>query len=125
MKKLYVKIVAGFRKDQQYTIPAEEAHKAYYLFLNPDQRGIFSNGVAVRGEDIKTPCIVPDYHTTLGMNEAHTLDAYDMRDIRRIGLDEKLRKLIFEAKQVALEGNPKLNALPLSQAKSRIKKLES
>ena len=45
MKDLKIKIITGFRKDQYYTIDAEEAHKAYYLFLNPEERGVFNNGV--------------------------------------------------------------------------------
>ena len=77
MKDLKIKIITGFRKDQYYTIDAEEAHKAYYLFLNPEERGVFNNGVAMIGKNVQG--IEPDYHATMGWNSTHTLDSDDSR----------------------------------------------
>jgi hypothetical protein len=114
MKNLKIKIVTGFRKEQYHTIDAEEAHKAYYLFLHPNERGIFKNGVALRGESIQS--IEPDYHASMGWNPTHTLDSDDMNEIRQKGIDTKLRDVLYAAKSVAQLGRPELMNLPLSLA---------
>ena len=56
-----IKLIVGFRRDQEHSIDADEAHKAYYLFLNPEKRGVFKSGLAIVGADIKE--IVPDYYS--------------------------------------------------------------
>lgn len=112
MKNLKIKIITGFRRDQHHTISAEEAHKAYYLFLNPEQRGVFKNGIALRGVDIQT--IVPDYHATMGWNATHELDSYDMNEIRDKGIDTKIRHVLSEAKMIAQNEAPEKMNLPLS-----------
>lgn len=99
MRKLKVKIITGYRKDQSYTIDADEAHKAYYLFLNPSVRGIFSNGVALVGKDIRG--IEPDYNATMGWNPAHKLDPYDWEEIRLNGVDTQLRDILSIARSSA------------------------
>src|SRR4051794_6089889 len=98
-----VKLIVGFRRDQEHTIPASEAHKAYYLFLNPEKRGVFSNGLAIRGEQIQE--VVPDYIGTMGWNPAHTLDADDWNDIKDHAVDTKLRDILAAAKEIAVLGN--------------------
>lgn len=108
-----VKIITGFRKDQSFTIDAEEAHKAYYLFLNPDKRGVFANGVALRGQDIQS--IEPDYNATMGWNPAHVLDAYDYNEIQGLAVDRKIRRLLIAAREVATTGAPELMMRPLSE----------
>lgn len=102
MKKLKIKIITGFRLDQHYTIDAEEAHKAYYLFLNPKERGIFKNGVALIGAHIQG--IEPDYNSTMGWNPDHVLTADDLNQIREQGVDGLLRDALYAAKEAATTG---------------------
>lgn len=108
--KYYVKLIVGFRRDQEHTISAQEAHKAYYLFLHPDERGIFSNGLAIKGDQIQE--IVPDYQTTMGWNKTHVLGDEDYNQLRAEGVSQKMQYLMSEAKRVANTGQ-QLNA-PLS-----------
>jgi len=88
-----IKLITGFRRDQYYTIDAEEAHKAYHLFLNPEQRGVFDNGVALKGENIQG--IEPDYNSTMGWNADHVLEAEDWNEIKSKGVDRLLREVGF------------------------------
>lgn len=94
-----IKIKTGFEKEQHYSIPDEEAHKAYYLFLHPEKRGTFNSGLALVGKHIQS--IEPDYQGTMGWNSTHTLDEDDWNDIRNKGVDRKLRDVLSEAKKVA------------------------
>lgn len=110
---LKVKIIAGFRKDQEYSIDADEAHKAYFLFLHPEARGIFSNGHAMIGSDIKE--IVPDYNGTMGWNPTHVLDTDDWNEIRELGVERRIRNLMAIGKEVATLGNPADISTPLRQ----------
>src|SRR3990167_1719600 len=98
MNNLKVKIITGFRKEQQYTIEADEAHKAYYLFLNPDKRGIFNNGVAILGQDIRS--IEPDYHSCMNWNSTHTLVDDDWNEIKKLGLDRQMRHIMILAREI-------------------------
>lgn len=113
-----VKIICGFRKDQEYSIDMEEAHKAYYLFLNPQERGIFENGLAIKGEQIQE--IVPDYHGTMGWNSTHILDDDDWNEMRKKGIDKLLTHNLSRAKQVAQLSNSPIN-LPLSEVLNELK----
>lgn len=113
-----IKIKTGYREDQYYTIDAEEAHKAYFLFLNPEKRGVFSNGVAVIGSDIRG--IEPDWNATLGYNPTYKLDYEDWNDLRRKGTDRELREVLETAKQVAQLGDMRLITLPLSEAEKEL-----
>jgi len=99
-----IKIICGFDAEQKFTINDEEAHKAYYLFLHPNERAVFSNGVALVGKDIKS--IIPDYHATMGWNPTHELDDDDWNEIRQKGVDRKLRDILYEAKDKAYIGKP-------------------
>jgi hypothetical protein len=110
---LKVKIIAGFREDQKYTINGEQAHKAYRLFFNPDERTVFDNGLAIIGSSIRG--IEPDYQATMGWNATHELDSDDWNEIRSKGVDKKLRDLLYLAKQVAQEEPKEKMGLPLSQ----------
>lgn len=113
-----IKIKTGFRTDQHYTIDAEEAHKAYWLFLNPNERGVFNNGVALRGQDIQS--IEPDYNATMGWNPTHILDSNDWNELREKGIDRKLRDILTSAKQVAqIEAPEKMNLL-LSEIQKKL-----
>jgi len=114
MKNLKVKIITGFRKDQHYTIEADEAHKAYFLFLNPEKRTVFKNGVALIGEKIQG--IEPDYNATMGWNSDHVLDGDDFNDLRDKGIDRKLRDVLSFAKDIAQNQPEKIN-MPLSEIK--------
>jgi len=100
-RKYYIKIITGFREDQQVSIPMQEAHKAYYLFTHPDERGVFDNGVALVGRNIQE--IRPDWNATMGWLETHTLDGDDLIEIRRTGVESKMRMLIERAKDVGAE----------------------
>ncbi len=112
-----IKIITGFRENQFYTIDAEEAHKAYYLFLNPEKRGVFSNGVAIVGKNIQG--IEPDYHAIMGWNYTHTMDANDWAEVRQSGIDRKIKSILLKAKDVAYlsEEKPQLLSMPLSETK--------
>ena len=108
-----IKITTGFRADQYHTIDIEESHKAYYLFTHPDERGVFKNGVALLGSDIRS--IVPDYHATMGWNPTHVLDNDDWTEIRGREIDIKIRELLSQAKKLSELPNPHMNIL-LSEA---------
>ena len=111
--KYSVKLIVGFRRDQEHTIPATEAHKAYYLFTHPDERGIFSNGLAIKGDQIQE--IVPDYHGTMGWNPTHVLDNDDHRELTLNGVKQKLQFIMSEAKEIGTRGIKEELALPLNQ----------
>lgn len=117
-----IKMITGFRRDQEYSIDADEAHKAYYLFLHPDERGIFKNGIAIRGQDIQE--IAPDYHGTMGWNPTHNLDNDDWNDMRNKGVDIKLRNILSMAKEVAYLAEPQDISKPLSQLGSKFPQLK-
>lgn len=110
-----IKIVTGFNSDQKFTIDSNEAHKAYYLFNNPDKRGTFDNGVALIGRDIRS--IQPDYNAEMGWIPTHQLDDYDWQELRDKGLDIKFRNLLSEAKKISyqIEKEPHLLQRPLSE----------
>lgn len=118
--ELKIKVITGFRDNQYYTIEADEAHKAYYLFLNPEKRGVFNNGVALIGKNIQG--IEPDYNATLGYNPTYKLEADDWNELRRKGTDKELRIVLQEAKEVAYqaETDPSVISLPLSEAKQKL-----
>lgn len=105
-------MIVGFRRDQEHTIDGDEAHKAYYLFLHPEERGIFSNGLAIRGEDIQE--IVPDYQATMGWNPTHSLDSDDWNEIRDKQVDVKVRMILNAAKEIASLGSPQDLNKPMS-----------
>lgn len=109
--KYKLKIICGFRQDQEYTIDANEAHKAYYLFNNPELRGTFDNGLAVKGGDIQR--IVPDYHSTMGWNPTHKLDSDDMNVLRAEGVVDKIQEIMSKAKEVARLAQPEDITTPL------------
>lgn len=113
MTKCKVKIITGFRRDQEYSIDGDEAHKAYYLFLNPDQRGIFKSGLALKGDQIQE--IVPDWNGTMGWNEAHVINADDWNEIHRSGLKRTMNALLDAAKEVATVAAPRELSEPLTQ----------
>lgn len=109
---LKVKIICGFRKDQEYSVSADEAHKAYYLFLHPSERGVFNDGLAIIGSQIQE--IVPDYQGTMGWNPTHMLDNDDWNELRSSGVEKKLRDVLSLAKQVSQRGIPSELNKPLS-----------
>lgn len=112
MNNLKIKVITGFRQDQYYTINYDEAHKAYYLFLHPEERGVFDNGVALIGKNIQG--IEPDYNATMGWNETHELNSDDWNEIRGKGIDTSLRDILFSAKQIA-QFQPEKISQPLSE----------
>lgn len=107
-----IKIVCGFRKDQTYSIDMEEAHKAYYLFMHPEARGIFGDGLALVGSSIQT--IEPDWNATMGWNPSYTLGDDDWNDIRSKGMDKKLRDTMASAKLLSQKLKPEELNTPLS-----------
>lgn len=111
--KTKVKLVCGFRKDQTYSIDAEEAHKAYYLFLHPEARGIFGDGLAILGSQIQA--VDPDYNGTMGWNPTHTLDDDDWSDIRSKGIDKSVRNDMANAKLLAQKIQPSELNIPMSK----------
>lgn len=119
--KYYVKIIVGFRRDQEHSIPASEAHKAYYLFLHPNERGIFSNGLAIKGDQIQE--IVPDYHTTMEWNPSHQLDNDDWNDLRSYGVAQKMQFIMSEAKNIGARGDVEQLNRPLNDLIGKMPKL--
>lgn len=115
MKNLKIKLITGYGKDEHHSISAEEAHKAYYLFLHPEVRGVFSSGLAIIGKDIKR--IEPDYTGTMGWNPNHTLTAEDMNEVLDRGIDRQLRDVLSEAKSLAYNLQPAQLNKPLSELK--------
>lgn len=93
------KIITGFRDDQFYTIDESEIHKAYYLFMNPESRTIFSDGVAIIGKNIQG--IEPDYHSTMGWNKTHRLETDDFNEMREKGILQKFTGIMSKGKEVA------------------------
>lgn len=116
-----IKIICGYRKDQEYTIDGSEAHKAYYLFHNPDKRAVFSDGLAIKGDQIQS--IVPDYHATMGWNATHVLTSDDMNELRDKGVDTQLRNLMSFAKGVAHIGDKTDLQTSVYQLKDKYPKL--
>jgi hypothetical protein len=98
-----IKITTGYRRDQEHSIPVDEAHKAYFLFNNPDHRTVFSTGLALRGEQIQS--IVPDWQGTMGWNPSHVLDSDDWNEIHAAGLMDKMQRLLAAAKELGSIGN--------------------
>lgn len=100
--KYKAKIVCGFRKEQEFTIDANELHKAYYLFNNPEKRGTFNNGLALKGSDIQR--IEPDYNATMGWNHTYQLTNDDWTELNTTGVAKKIRGIMAYAKEVARVG---------------------
>lgn len=96
-----IKIITGFRNEQYYIIKDDEAHKAYYLFNNPDFRTVFDNGVALIGKNIQG--IEPAWNETMGWNPTHTLDDDDWNEIRKSGVESRMRMVQEEGKKVAVQ----------------------
>lgn len=117
-----VKIITGFRNEQYYIIDDEEAHKAYYLFNNPEARTTFNSGVALIGKNIQG--IEPAYNETMGWNPTHKLSDDDWNDIRSRGVDIRLRNILSKGKEIAYlaEKNSELLKLPLSEIKNNLLK---
>ena len=93
------KIICGYRKDQEYTIDANELHKAYYLFNHPNERGTFRDGTAVLGADIRR--IEPDYNATMGWNETYQLTPDDWAELNQKGVALKLRDILSTANEIS------------------------
>lgn len=108
-----VKMIVGYRKDQEHSIDANEAHKAYYLFLNPDARSIFSNGLALKGSQIDE--IIPDWQGTMGWNPSHVLDAADWEEISSSGAHREMQNILSAAKEIATLGHEGDLSVPLEQ----------
>lgn len=115
MKRLYIKIITGFRDNQRFTVDMEEAHKAYRLFMHPEERTIFSDGTAVIGKNIQA--IEPDYNATMGWLASHELDGDDWNEIRSKGVESKIRDMMEVARNVAMLDDPEKMKLPLSEIK--------
>lgn len=110
--KYKIKIITGFRKDQEHSIDAQEAHKAYYAFTHPKVDVVFSNGIAVRGEDIRQ--IAPDYNATMGWNQTYQLTNDDWNELKSSGVDKKLQNILGVAKELGLKCHPSELNIPLS-----------
>lgn len=98
-KKLKIKIVCGFRADQEYTVDCEQAHVAYYLFINKAHRFVFSNGIAIEGADIKR--IVPDYNATFGFMPSYVMTPHDWADVYESEENSKAYKALQDRMTLA------------------------
>lgn len=123
MKNYKILLVTGYEDSQKHSISIEEAHKAYYLFLNPSKRGIFSNGLAITGKEINN--IVPDWHGTMGWNRTHQLDTDDWNEINEKGIERTIKLILAQASDIAvtLSEKPELANKLLSEIID-IKKIE-
>lgn len=112
---MMIKIITGFSEDQKYTVDANEAHKAYYLFMNPEKRAIFSNGLALTGKSITG--IQPDWNASMGWNPGYNIQPFDWNDIRGNGVERKLKELMEKGKDIAylVDKNPELLSKPLEK----------
>lgn len=110
-----IKIITGFRENQYYVIEDYEAHKAYYLFNNPEARTTFENGVALIGKTIQG--IEPAWNETMGWNPTHELDDDDWNEIREKRIDVKLFSRLEKSRKIALEAekNPELLKLKMTE----------
>ena len=115
--KFKVKVICGFRKEQEFTIDANEAHKAYYLFNNPDKRGTFDNGLAIKGTDIQR--IEPDYNAVMGWNPTHQLTGDDWNELHSTGIMQKMKSIMSGAKEVARIGELEDLKRPLVELKDK------
>jgi len=121
--KFKIKLIVGFRRDQEHSIDAEEAHKAYYLFLNPEHRTVFNNGLAIKGSQIQE--IVPDYHGTMGWNPTHVLDNDDWNEIRSSGVTATMQRYLSVGKEIAQHAElADLNVPLLELVKSKYPQLD-
>lgn len=111
-----IKLILGYRRDQEHSIDINEAHKAYYLFLNPAARSVFKNGLAIIGEDIKS--ITPDWHGTMGWNPTHQMDGGDWNEIRSGGYERKMDMMLASAKNIASLALPEELNIPLRELMS-------
>lgn len=107
-----VKVITNYRREEGHSISADEAHKAYYLFLHPEQRGIFNSGVALIGSQIQE--IIPDWHGTMGWNQTHRITSDDWNEIHKSGIGSVLNKLCAAAKEIAAIGSPEDMGKPLT-----------
>jgi len=112
-----IKIITGFRNEQYYVIDSKEAHKAYYLFNNPEARTTFDSGVALIGKNIQG--IEPAYNENMGWNPSHKLDDDDWNEIRGKDVDIKMKNILYEAKQIAYlaEKNPQYLKMTIDEIK--------
>lgn len=110
-----IKIITGFGEDQKYSVELDEAHKAYYLFRNPEKRGVFSNGVALLGRTIQA--IQPDWHAIMGWNPTHKMTTEDWAELETTGVKEKVYRIMRRADNLVMdiETDPSLLSLPLNQ----------
>lgn len=115
--KYKIKVVCGFRKEQEFTIDANEAHKAYYLFNHPEKRGTFDNGLAIKGTDIQR--IEPDYNATMGWNHSHVLTGDDYNQLASAGVISKIQNIMAGAKEIGRAGNLDDFKKPLIELKEK------
>lgn len=106
-----VKIIVGYRRDQEYSIDDQEAHKAYFLFTHPAARGVFKNGLGMIGEDIKG--IVPDWHGTMGWNPSHIMDGNDWNEVR--SMQPKMDAMLAAASAIGKVATPEDLNVPLRE----------
>lgn len=121
--KYKIKVICGYRQDQEFSIPLDEAHKVYYLFNNPEKRGTFNSGIALKGADIQR--IVPDYHASMGWNPTHKLDSDDYNELHSSGVMPKIHKVMQLAKEVAKNGELADLSVPLFQLREKYKSLQT
>jgi len=115
MKNLKIKLIKGYREDQYSIIDAEEAHKAFYLFLNPSERGAFSKGVLAIGADIKD--IQPAWNETMGWNPLHKINTEDWNEIRSRGIEAPMLDVLADARALVpyVTKNKNLLSKPMSE----------
>lgn len=117
-----IKVITGYKEDQYCLIDFDEAHKAYYLFSNPEARTIFKNGAVLIGKNIID--IKPAWNELMGWNPAHILNVDDWTEINQSGLKNKVENILIEAKGVAKIAESQPNLLSVSLLETRALLLE-
>lgn len=112
-----IKIITGYRDDQYCLIDLDEAHKAYYLFNNPEARTTFRNGTALIGKNIQG--IEPAWNEIMGWNPTHQKTGDDWNEIKSSGKEEKLKNVLIEAKNVAILAENKPDLLKVGLLETR------
>lgn len=115
-----IKIILGFREDQEHLIPDQEAHKAYHCFLNPEARTVFSNGLAIIGKDIRS--IQVDPIAVMGWNKGYKPSPEEWGEIRRSNKMAQAKLLLEQARTIAYHAqeDKRLLGMPLREANEQL-----
>jgi len=90
------KALTGFGDEREVFFDETDLEKVQYAFLR-EKRLLLSNGQAIDGKYIQQ--IMPDWVRTMGWNTQHTLDADDMNEVKKSGVQDEAYQLLATAKE--------------------------